>query len=144
MKINNLLALTATAVLLAVSSGCVTTNQAALDTHGDQSQLEKRSYQSRYFETGDKEFVMRGLIGTLQDLGFVLDDSNLLLGTVSGTRFFKGSVYKATGSVRPQSDERTLVRLNLQYGVKPIEQPEPYQDIFSSLSKSLFLQENAE
>lgn len=140
----NKLALTLAVGLVVGLPGCATTNQHVLDTAGSQSQLEKRSYQSRYFDTDDKEFVMRGLIGTLQDLGFVLDDSNLMLGTVSGTRFFRGKVYKATGSVRPQQGARTLVRLNLQYGVNPIEQPEPYQDIYASLSKSLFLQANAE
>ena len=87
---------------------------------------------------------MRGLIGTLQYLGFVLNDANMMLGSLSGTRYYKGQEYRATGNVRVVGPERTRVRLNLQYGVNPIEEPEPYQDIFASLSKSLFLQANAE
>ncbi|KFI23568.1 hypothetical protein HW44_03065 [Nitrosococcus oceani] len=127
------------------ASSCATTNQRVLDSDSGQSALQKRSYQTRYFDSNDKEFVMRGLISTLQDLGFVLDDANMMLGTVSGTRFYKGAAYKATGSVRPSSARRTImVRLNLQYGVKPIEDAVPYQDIFASLSKSLFLQANVE
>ena len=116
---------------------------AAVETDG-QSQLEKRSYQTRYYETADKEFVMRGVISTLQDLGFVIDSSNLMLGAVSGTRFYKNQSYKATGSVRSFGNGRIAVRMNFQFNVKPIEDPQHYQNFFSSLSKSLFLQANVE
>lgn len=127
----------------ATTSGCATSTAAALDS-GSESQLQKRSYQTRYFESGDKEGVLRGVISTLQDLGFVIEQSNLLTGSVSGTRYHQGQVYKATGSVRDAGPGRQSVRMNFQYGVKPVSEPVHYQNFFAALGKSLFLQANAE
>lgn len=119
-------------------SGCVATmNQQVLDS-GAESQLQKRSYQTRAFETADKEKILRAVIATLQDLGFVIDRADLLLGSVSATKL---DVYqlRVTVSVRQRGDQ-SLVRANAQYNVTPVEDPKPYQDFFDSLSKSLFLQ----
>ena len=125
----------------AILSGCATTNQHVLDT-GDESQLQKRSYQSRIFDTSDKEKVLRATISTLQDLGFVIDRADLLLGSVSATKM-QGYQIKITVSVRPKGNDRMLVRANAQFNVTPIEDPKQYQDFFSSLEKSLFLSANA-
>jgi hypothetical protein len=124
-----------------ILSGCATTNQHVLDT-GDESQLQKRSYQSRVFDTSDKERVLRATISTLQDLGFVIDRADLLLGSVSATKM-QGYQIKITVSVRPKGNDRMLVRANAQFNVTPIEDPKQYQDFFSSLEKSLFLSANA-
>ena len=72
-------------VFLSLLGGCASTNQRILDT-GDETQLQKRSYQSRTFETADKEKVLRATISTLQDLGFIIDRADLTLGSVSGTK----------------------------------------------------------
>ena len=95
-----------TAILLSLSllSGCATTNQRVLDS-GDETQLQKRSYQSRIFETADKEKVLRATISTLQDLGFVIDRADLMLGSVSGTKL-DGHQIKITVSVRPKGTDR--------------------------------------
>lgn len=124
----------AAAVLL---GGCVATNQRVLDA-GTETQLQKRNYQSRVFDTNDKEKVLRASIATLQDLGFVIDRADLTLGTVSATKM-DGHIIKITVSVRPQGTDRMQVRANAQFNVKPIEDPKHYQDFFSSLEKSLFL-----
>lgn len=121
--------------------GCATTNQHVLDT-GDETQLQKRSYQSRIFDTADKERVLRATISTLQDLGFVIDRADLMLGSVSGTKL-QGSQIKITVSVRPKGSDRMLVRANAQFNITPVEDPKQYQDFFSSLEKSLFLSANA-
>lgn len=121
--------------------GCVTTNQRVLDT-GDETQLQKRSYQSRIFDTADKEKVLRATISTLQDLGFVIDRADLMLGSVSGTKL-DGHQIKITVSVRPKGSERMLVRANAQFNITPIEDPKHYQDFFASLEKSLFLTAHA-
>lgn len=125
-------------VLLA---GCASTNDRVLDV-GDQTQLQKRSYQSRTFETADKEKVMRATISTLQDLGFVIDRADLLLGSVSGTKLDQHQI-KITVSVRPKGTDRMIVRANAQFNITPIEDPKHYQDFFSSLEKSLFLTAHA-
>lgn len=128
-------------VLTLVLSGCATTNQHVLDT-GEETQLQKRSYQSRIFDTADKEKVLRATISTLQDLGFVIDRADLLLGSVSGTKL-DGNQVKITVSVRSKGKDRMLVRANAQFDIRPISDPVHYQNFFSSLEKSLFLSAHA-
>ena len=132
-----------TAIILSLSllSGCATTNQRVLDS-GDETQLQKRSYQSRVFDKADKEKVLRATISTLQDLGFVIDRADLMLGSVSGTKL-DGHQIKITVSVRPKGTDRMLVRANAQFNITPIEDPKHYQDFFASLEKSLFLTAHA-
>ena len=128
-------------VSAALLGGCATTNQRVLDL-GDETQLQKRSYQSRIFETSDKERVLRATISTLQDLGFVIDRADLVLGSISATKL-QGSQIKITVSVRPKGNDRMLVRANAQFNVKPVEDPVQYQNFFTSLEKSLFLSAHA-
>ncbi len=125
--------------LVALSlSGCVATmNEQILDSSSE-SQLQMRSYQTRAFDTEDKQRVLRATIATLQDLGFVIDRADSTLGTVSATKL-DSYLLKVTVSVRPRGDQM-LVRANAQYNVTPVEDPKPYQDFFNSLGKSLFLQ----
>ena len=123
-----------TAVLLA---SCAPTTDRVLDT-GDETQLQKRSYQSRIFDTSDREKVLRATISTLQDLGFVIDRADSILGTVSGTKF-EGYQIKITVPVRPKGNDRMLVRANAQFNITPIDDPKQYQEFFASLEKSLFL-----
>ena len=78
MRLRRVLLMTATVLMV----GCATTNQRVLDV-GDQTQLQKRSYQSRTFDTPDKERVLRATISTLQDLGFIIDRADFVLGSVS-------------------------------------------------------------
>ena len=52
----------------------------------DKSQLALRSIQQRIFETGDRQATLRTVIATLQDLGFVIDKADAVLGSVSGTK----------------------------------------------------------
>jgi uncharacterized protein YceK len=125
-------------VILAVVlllSGCATTNQRVLDM-GDETQLQKRSYQSCIFDTADKEKVLRATISTLRDLGFVIDRADYMLDSVSGTKRDLNQV-KITVSVRPKGNDRMLVRANAQFNITPVEDPK--QNFFTSLEKSLFL-----
>src|SRR5689334_19575778 len=121
-------------LIMTLVGGCASTNQRVLDV-GDETQLQKRSYQSRIFETADKEKVLRAVISTLQDLGFVIDRADLMLGTVSGTKQDRNQI-RITVSSRSKGTDRMLVRANAQFNVSPIEDPKQYQDFFSSLEKS--------
>jgi hypothetical protein len=117
--------------------GCATTRERVLDT-GNETQLQKRSYESRIFDTSDKERVLRATISTLQDLGFVIDRADFVLGMVSGTKY-AGDQIKITVSLRPKGNGRMMVRANAQFNIDSIDDPKQYQDFFSSLEKSLFL-----
>ena len=76
--------LLAVVVGLALLSGCTTPPALAVFDTGSQVQL--RSYQSRTFPGNDREKALRGVIGTMQDLGFVIDKADAVLGTVTGTK----------------------------------------------------------
>ena len=102
------------------------------------SQVALRTIQSRVFDTSDRQGTLRTVIATLQDLGFVVDDANDILGTVSATKL-DGYSLRITVSVRPRGKTQTLVRANAQYNVTPVKDPLPYQQFFAALEKSMFL-----
>ena len=77
-------------------------------------------------------------MATLQDLSFVLDKADAILGTVSGTKL-DGYQLRMTVTVRPRGDTQMLVRANAQYNIIAVEEPEPYQHFFSALEKAMFL-----
>ncbi|HHT9105303.1 MAG TPA: hypothetical protein ACFYD7_05450 [Candidatus Wujingus californicus] len=123
-------------VLSLLVTGCATTQQRLLDT--DSSQVQLRSIQTRAFDTTDKEKTLRTIMSTLQDLGFVIDKADATLGTVSATKL-KYYALRMTVTVRPRGETQLLVRANAQYNVKPVTDPEPYQQFFTSLEKAMFL-----
>ncbi len=102
------------------------------------SQVELRSFQTRAFDTTDKEKTLRTVMATLQDLSFVLDKADTVLGTVSGTKL-DGYQLRITVTVRPRGATQMLVRANAQYNITAVEDPEPYQQFFIALEKSMFL-----
>lgn len=52
------------------------------------AQLEKREYQTRTFATTDKTMVMKAILNTLQDDGFIVYNANPLLGFIYGSKDF--------------------------------------------------------
>lgn len=104
----------------------------------DKSQVELRSIQSRAFDTTDREKTLRTVMATLQDLGFVIDKADATLGSVTGTKL-DGYLLKMTVSVRDRGVTQLLVRANAQYQNQGVEDPEPYQNFFTALQKSMFL-----
>lgn len=124
-------------VLLALFSftGCVRQDARILEGG---NQVELRQMQSRVFDTGDKNQVVRTVIATMQDLSFVIDKADADLGTVAGTKL-GGYQIKMTVTVRPKSATQMVVRANAQYSLKAIEDPVVYQNFFSSLQKGMFL-----
>lgn len=120
--------------------GCYSNANSVLDNNSNKTQVQMRSYQSRAFDTTNKNKTMRTVIATLQDLDFVINKADENLGTVSATKFTHNSPLQMTVSVRPRGDKQLVVRANAQFGIKPVEDPKAYQDFFSSLSKALFLE----
>lgn len=103
-----------------------------------ESQVALRSMQSRSFDTKDKTKTLRTIIATLQDLGFVIDKADDMLGTVSGTKL-NGYSMRMTVSVRDRGTTQVTVRVSAQYNVTAIEDPLPYQQFFAALEKAMFL-----
>lgn len=129
--------LVAALLLLAFLTGCQTTSRNQIMA-ASASQVELRNYQSRRFDTADKEKTLRTVMATLQDLGFIIDKADMVLGSVSGTKL-SGYSLRMTVTVRPKGQEQMLVRANAQYNITAVEDPEPYQQFFVSLEKSMFL-----
>ncbi len=118
-------------------AGCQTdSRQQVLAT--TKSQVELRSFQTRAFDTTDKEKTLRTVMATLQDLSFVLDKADAVLGTVSGTKL-DGYQLRITVTVRPRGATQMLVRANAQYNITAVEDPAPYQQFFGALERAMFL-----
>ena len=124
-------------VLLPVlAAGC--SNQPNDEIMQGASAVQLRSYQTRVFDTPDKLVMLRSVIATLQDLGFIIDEANADLGAISATRV-SGTRVRMTVVVSSRGDKQVLVRASAYLDLKPIEVPEPYQDFFKALEKSVFL-----
>ena len=123
-------------VVLAVAA-CAGKQKNILEAN--ESQVKLRSMQSRVFDITDQNLLLRVIIATFQDLGFVIDDAEETLGTVSGTKL-SGYALRMTVSIRPRGTSQMIVRGSLQFNLQTIEDPEPYQYFFSTLSKALFLE----
>lgn len=122
--------------LFAMAACTASTSQRLLDS--DVNQVQIRSIQTRAFDTSDKSKTLRTVIATLQDLGFVIDKADEVLGSVSGTKLDNYSL-RMTVTVRPKGARQIMVRANAQYNVKPVLDPAPYQNFFTSLEKAMFL-----
>jgi hypothetical protein len=82
-------------------------------------------------------------MATLQDLGFVIDQADSMLGTVTATKLNRYAL-RITVSIRPKGESQTLIRANCQYQDMPVNDPEPYQSFFASLEKAMFLTAHTE
>jgi hypothetical protein len=104
----------------------------------DASAVKLRSIQTRAFDTTDKTATLRTAMATLQDLGFVIDSADDVIGTVSATKLDRYAL-RMTVTVRPRGTTQLLVRANAQFGLRAVEDPQPYQQFFDALGKAMFL-----
>jgi hypothetical protein len=137
--------LRAFALVLALGALAACTKPGSGDVlSGGESMLKLRSAQTRTFETSDRNRVMRGVVATLQDMGFMVTGADAALGTVSGRKFTAdstGQVYelRVTVTVRARDERQMLVRANAEFNNKPVEDPAAYQNFFNALGRSIFL-----
>ena len=138
MKTHGAALILATVVLLA---GCASSKEQLLAS--SKSQLALRSIQSRAFDTTDRERTLRTVVATLQDLGFLIDQASLPVGSVTGTKLGQSFGFyslRMTVTVQPRGESKLLVRANAQFNIREVADPEPYQQFFAALSKAMFLE----
>ena len=135
MKKKQILFLSLLIVLIMLIS-CAPSTKQVLATK--ESQVKLRAIQTRAFDTTDRDKMLRTVIATLQDLGFIVDKADNVLGAVSATKLERYTL-RMTVSVRPRGESQLLVRANAQYNITAVEDPEPYQQFFDALSKAIFL-----
>ncbi|MCX7930072.1 MAG: hypothetical protein N2663_05065 [Chlorobi bacterium] len=66
-------------------SGCTIINRTQ-PPQQDQTQLERRQYQQRDFDTNDVKLVMKAVLNTLQDDGFTVRNAVVELGLISAIK----------------------------------------------------------
>lgn len=137
MKTHGAALILATVVLLA---GCASSKDQLLAS--SKSQVALRSIQSRAFDTADRERALRTVVATLQDLGFLIEQASLAVGSVTGSKQGQISGFytlRMTVSVQPRGASQLLVRANAQYNIQEVADPELYQRFFAAFSKAMFL-----
>ena len=122
-------------ITLSLVGGCATQGP---DVTGASSQLQTRQIQTRRYETLDKKMTMRSVIATLQDLGFVIDDADPNLGTVTATRLHKYPM-RMTVVVVNKGEKQVSVRANARIDEKSVTDAGTYRDFFVALDKAMFL-----
>jgi hypothetical protein len=121
--------------LLACAS-CASSKRHILEAK--ESQVKLRVMQSRAFDSTDSNRMIRSVIATLQDLGFVIDRAEAALGTVSARKLDNYDL-QVTVTVKPRGEHQLVVRANAQFNKEPVEDPAPYQRFFEALSRAIFL-----
>lgn len=122
-------------VAAALLAGCATPNAAIVEGG---SQLQARQIETREYDTLDKRDTLRSVLATLQDLGFVIDQADYELATITATKLQDYQV-RMTVTVRERGASKLAVRANARFNGRTIEDPRAYQDFFSALDKAMFL-----
>ncbi len=129
-------------LIAAILHGCVPPQPGPELLAPTEAQMKIRSLQTRTFDVKNRQVAMRAVIAALQDLGFIIERANESLGLVTAARFAEPNYYDVLGvtvTVRPQADERMMIRANAIYNNKPIEDPKVYQNFFATLERSMFI-----
>ncbi|OQW34430.1 MAG: hypothetical protein A4E19_18390 [Nitrospira sp. SG-bin1] len=111
-----------------------------------EAQMKIRSLQTRTFDLTDRNAAIRGVITSLQDLGFIIERANEGLGLVTAARFAEPNYYDVltiSVTVRQETADKMSIRANAIYNNKPIEDPKVYQNFFTALQRALFLSQES-
>ena len=126
-------------------SACQTPNAPPPDLMSNKSAVELRNMQTRAFDTKDYAKVLREIIATLQDLGYMVDKVEPAAGTVSANKL---NQLRLTATVTPRGTTQVAVRANAMVQLQArgglqssqVDDPVFYQKLFfEPLSKSMFL-----
>ncbi|GIV53546.1 MAG: hypothetical protein KatS3mg039_0064 [Candidatus Kapaibacterium sp.] len=88
----------ATLVAIGVLAGCTIVNRTP--PQQEQTQLERRQYQQRDFDTNDVKLVMKAVLNTLQDDGFTVRNAVVDLGLISAVKEIMLTDRSAVGQAR--------------------------------------------
>ncbi|BCA56408.1 conserved exported protein of unknown function [Nitrospira sp. KM1] len=61
-----------------------------------------------------------------------------------GPFYYRSNLVRFTGTIRPRGETQSLVRISVQYSMRALEDPKPYQEFFRTLEQSVFLQGHEE
>jgi hypothetical protein len=86
-------------ILVIVLGGCTIVNYPK-PPQQEQTQLERRQYQQRDFDTNDVKLVMKAVLNTLQDDGFTVRNAVVDLGLISAVKEIMLSDRSRVGQVR--------------------------------------------
>lgn len=147
-------------------AGCASNN----DAPPPPSQLEIRGFQTREYDTADAKLVMKAVLNTLQDMGFIVSSADPGLGLLTASRWndiqhskkeikearkketalSKSLVLDCTVNIS-EFGKQSRVRANFQQRVldangatmqaNPITDAKFYQTFFSQVDKGVFLQQ---
>ncbi len=141
------------ALLPAALGGCAPTAQqqeAALLPARTVSGARVR--QSRRFDTPDRTLLLQASVGALQDLGFVIEETQAQLGVIVGVKLL-GARIRAQILIAPTTDGKAfIVRATFQ-SITPrpgamlavgevLDDPLLYQGFFEKIAQSAFLTAN--
>lgn len=121
---------------LVLFPACESSKEELLKAPEEQAAL--RGMQTRIYDSTDEKMILRSVIATLQDLGFVIDDANSTLGIVTGTKL-EGEAVRLTVTVRSHGETQTAVRASAQLAESTVTDPAVYRQFFVALSKGMFL-----
>lgn len=66
----------------------------------DNKYLERRQLETRFFETNDEDKMLVASVQVLQDLGYIISESNISLGIITGTKNRDaGSIGEKVGAI---------------------------------------------
>ena len=110
----------------------------------DEAQMKIRSAQTRAFDVTDQNKVLRSVVASLQDLGFIIERANGPMGLVTAGKFGPNGrgLVEVTVVVRAKGQEQTEVRVNAVFNTRPVDDPKVYQNFFVAVERSLFVSRN--
>jgi len=131
-------------------TACVpTAEQQALAFAPTSASLEIRSRQSRRFETTDQTLMLQAAVGTLQDLGFTIEETQSRYGVIvasklAGARLRAQVVIREVGTRSGTTVRVTFQRISPRPGAmlavgETLNDPELYRGFFEKLEQSAFL-----
>ena len=128
--------------------------QGCAGTGADPDRLQP--FQAQVFDTPDRQRVLRAVLATLRDQGFVPESADAAEGTASALKWrIEGrgldddGVLRIGVSVRPEGRTRVLVRARMHYGYAlhsrydelvaqaTVEDPRPYRRFFRALETTI-------